>query len=92
MARPFPALSRSVDGVAEKSADLFLKSQYQHPQNKQWYSEYSMTRDGFSLLVMGFTGKSALEWKLKYIDAFNKMEEQIKGSAIPSAKPKTMGF
>ncbi len=36
-----------------------------------------MNRDGFSLLVMGFTGKEALEWKLKYIDAFNKMEAFI---------------
>ncbi len=27
-------------GVAEKSADLFIESQYQHPQNKQWYKEY----------------------------------------------------
>lgn len=37
-----------------------------------------MNRDGFSLLCMGFTGKEALEWKLKYIDAFNKMEEKLK--------------
>ena len=34
---------------------------------------YLMNRDGFSLLCMGFTGKKALEWKLKYIDAFNKI-------------------
>ena len=39
---------------------------------------YLMNRDGFSLLCMGFTGKKALEWKLKYIDAFNKMEETLK--------------
>lgn len=39
---------------------------------------YLMNRDGFSLLVMGFTGAKALEWKLKYIDAFNKMEKAIK--------------
>lgn len=39
---------------------------------------YLMNRDGFSLLVMGFTGKKALEWKLKYIDAFNKMEDTLK--------------
>ena len=37
-----------------------------------------MNRDGFSLIVMGFTGKKALDWKLKYIDAFNKMEEELK--------------
>ena len=65
-------------GVAEKSAELFIESKYQHPQNKQWYKEYLLTRDGFSLLVMGFTGKEALQWKLQYIEAFNKMEEQIK--------------
>ena len=29
------------------------------------------------LLVMGFTGKAALEWKLKYIAAFNAMEKQL---------------
>lgn len=66
------------EGVAEKSADLFIESKYQHPQNKQYYKEYLLTRDGFSLLVMGFTGQKALEWKLKYIDAFNKMEQYIK--------------
>lgn len=38
---------------------------------------YLMNRDGFSLLVMGFTGKQALAWKLKYIDAFNRMEQTI---------------
>ena len=30
---------------------------------------------------MGFTGSKALQWKLKYIEAFNKMEEAIKGQA-----------
>lgn len=39
---------------------------------------YFMNRDGFTLLAMGFTGKKALEFKLKYIEAFNKMEEAIK--------------
>ena len=64
-------------GVAEKSADLFTERTYQHPQNKQWYKCYDITRDGFSLLVMGFTGKKALEWKLKYIEAFNLMEQKL---------------
>lgn len=39
---------------------------------------YLMNRDGFSLIVMGFTGKKALNWKLKYINAFNQMEEKLK--------------
>lgn len=38
---------------------------------------YELTRDGFSLLVMGFTGKKAMEWKLKYIAAFNRMEQEL---------------
>lgn len=39
---------------------------------------YLINRDGFSLLVMGFTGDKALEFKLQYIEAFNAMEKQIK--------------
>lgn len=62
----------------ENSGDLFIESSYQHPQNKQTYKCYNLTRDGFSLLVMGFTGKKALEWKLKYIEAFNLMEQKIR--------------
>ena len=40
---------------------------------------YRITRDGFTLLAMGFTGKKALQFKLAYIDAFNKMEAEIVG-------------
>jgi len=39
---------------------------------------YFMNRDGFTLLAMGFTGSKAFDFKLKYIDAFNKMESQLK--------------
>lgn len=57
---------------------MFYKTEYVHEQNGQTYPMYQMNRDGFSLLVMGFTGKAALEWKLKYIAAFNEMERRIK--------------
>lgn len=59
---------------------MFIESSYKAGTGKN-YKEYLLTRDGFSLLVMGFTGSKALEWKLKYIEAFNKMEEHIKGQA-----------
>ena len=66
-------------GIAQNGGHpLFYKNIYIHPQNHQEYSEYLMNRDGFSLLCMGFTGKKALEWKLKYINAFNVMEEKLK--------------
>lgn len=45
---------------------------------------YLMNRDGFSLLVMGFTGAKALEWKLKYIEAFNAMERKLKEATYDS--------
>lgn len=57
---------------------MFYKSYYIEKQNKQIYPMYIMNRDGFSLLVMGFTGKKALEWKLQYIRAFNQMENIIR--------------
>ena len=40
---------------------------------------YRLTRDGFTLLAMGFTGQRALSFKLAYIDAFNRMEAQLHG-------------
>ena len=56
---------------------MFFKTEYIHPQNHQKYPMYLMNRDGFSLLAMGFTGKEAVQWKLKYIAAFNTMEQQL---------------
>lgn len=62
-------------GTPENSG-LFIKSEYIASNGKR-NPEYLMTRDGFSLLVMGFTGSKALEWKLKYIEAFNHMEAEL---------------
>lgn len=64
---------------AENSAlTFFHKSTYQVPGNFKKYPEYIMNKDGFSLLAMGFTGQKALQWKIKYIEAFNRMEEALK--------------
>lgn len=56
---------------------LFIESQYR-ASNGKMNKEYLLTRDGFSFLVMGFTGAKADEWKLKYIEAFNKMEQALR--------------
>ena len=50
-----------------------------------------MTRDGFTLLAMGFTGEKALKFKLDYINAFNQMEETIKsgGHHVPGQPPQS---
>ena len=56
----------------------FIPSDYQN--RGKTYKKYLLTRDGFSLLVMGFTGPAALHWKLLYIEAFNKMEQALRSN------------
>lgn len=63
--------------LKNEQTPMFFKTEYVHEQNGQTYPMYLMNRDGFTLLAMGFTGKEALEWKLKYIDAFNQMEQKL---------------
>jgi len=55
---------------------MFQKAKYK-AENGQVYEMYYMNRDGFSLLVMGFNGKNALEWKIKYIGVFNQIERLL---------------
>ena len=55
----------------------FNKSSYTDAKGEK-RPMYVMNRDGFTFLVMGFTGNKANEWKWQYINAFNKMEEFIK--------------
>lgn len=45
---------------------------------------YMMTRDGFSLIVMGFTGAKAMAFKLEFIEAFNKMERKLAAPQLPA--------
>lgn len=73
--------------AAENSATkkMFVESTYVN-RGKEYPMIY-MNRDGFTLLAMGFTGKKALDFKLKYIQAFNKMEQQIRNQ---SERPKLM--
>ena len=71
---------------AENSAvaKMFIESSYKAGTGKN-YKEYLLTRDGFSLLVMGFNGRESLEWKLKYIEAFNTMERKLKEISKPDS-------
>ncbi|NFQ98292.1 phage regulatory protein/antirepressor Ant [Clostridium botulinum] len=68
--------------------NLFIESTYISSRGRE-EKEYLLTRDGFSLLVMGFTGSKALDWKLKYINAFNEMEEYIKSQQNQIRLPQT---
>ena len=77
----------SIRGIlaAENSATKFFYESAFENRGKQ-YPEYLMNRDGFSLLVMGFTGEKALEWKVKYINAFNAMEQKLRNKELEKPK------
>ena len=70
---------RKLMTTAENSAllKMFSESTYLTEQNKV-QPMFIMNRDGFTLLAMGFTGEKALEFKIAYINAFNKMETELK--------------
>ena len=78
---------------AENSAlmDMFYETSYKAGTGKS-YKEYLMNRDGFSLLVMGFTGKEAMEWKIKYINAFNEMERKLAKPQLTLAEQMAQGL
>jgi Rha family phage regulatory protein len=55
----------------------FAESSYKDSTGRK-LPEYLLTRDGFTLLAMGFTGKRAMQFKIAYINRFNEMAEFIK--------------
>lgn len=59
----------------------FVLSSYCNDQNRE-LPMYVMNRDGFTLLVMGYTGEDAMKFKEDYIDSFNKMEKILKEQSI----------
>ena len=66
---------REILAVQNCATKFYYETSFEY--RGQSFPEYLMNRDGFSLLVMGFTGKEALQWKIKYIDAFNAMEKKL---------------
>lgn len=65
------------DDSTENSVQCFKQSTYKDETGKS-NKMYVMNRDGFTFLVMGFTGRKANEWKWRYIKAFNQMESFIR--------------
>lgn len=58
------------------SEKAFIKSSYTDATGKS-NPMYYLNRDAFSFVAMGFTGAKAAEFKWKYIQAFNKMEQEL---------------
>lgn len=82
---------RKIDQIAREIKASFYKRNFA-PLEKRVKSNlgngtyltrsYELTKDGFMLLVMGFTGKDAMAIKIAYIEAFNAMAEKIKQSEV----------
>jgi Rha family phage regulatory protein len=73
---------RSIENLVKNDStqncvQCFKKSTYKDYTGKS-NKMYVMNRDGFTFLVMGFTGSKANEWKWQYIKAFNQMESFIR--------------
>nr|DAH30601.1 MAG TPA: regulatory protein [Bacteriophage sp.]DAH31156.1 MAG TPA: regulatory protein [Bacteriophage sp.] len=69
---------RELDCSEEFRHGNFAESYYVNAQNKK-QPMYYITRDGFTLLAMGYTGEKAMQFKEAYIKQFNAMEKALIG-------------
>lgn len=67
---------RAIECSEEFSLRNFAQRDFDNERG-QTYQEYIITRDGFTILAMGFTGKKAMSWKEKFLTAFNAMESEL---------------
>ena len=72
---------RDVRELVDQCDNEFSRLNFEEIEYKDSYGRsqpmYEITRDGFSLLAMGFTGEKALKWKVKFIEAFSYMLDYI---------------
>lgn len=81
---------RSIDSVLASCPDsaklnFELCYEYNKLQNGKPLKYYQLTRDAFVFVVMGFTGEKATAFKWAYIEAFNRMEAQLRAQSLPPA-------
>lgn len=76
--RDIAKITDSKSGLSKEFARLnFEQTSYTDGWNRK-QKAYAMTRDGFTMLVMGYTGQKAMRFKELYIKRFNEMEQFIK--------------
>lgn len=71
---------RDINNIMQVLPPAFIESNFGLNEYKdkagRTLPSYLLTREAFSLLVMGLTGKAAIRWKLAYIEAFKALERQ----------------
>ncbi|RID87084.1 Rha family transcriptional regulator [Peribacillus asahii] len=76
---------------AEWGALNFQEAQYQHSQNKQWYSKFNLTEDAFTLVAMSYVTPEAMKMKVKFIQEFKRMREHIEqNKVVPLSKDQAL--
>jgi len=76
---------RNLDCSEEFSRRNFAPRKHQYTTGKNQIRDaemYQITRDGFSFLAMGFTGQEAAQWKERFINAFNQMEQLLNKALV----------
>lgn len=74
---------RELDVPKDFTERNFAPSEYTDPTGRK-LPMFHITRDGFTLLAMGFTGRAAMQFKLAYIEAFNAMEAELRSGPPPT--------
>lgn len=59
-------------------SNLFIERSEYHETARKEVRFFDMTKDGFTLLAMGFTGQKAVAFKIAYIEQFNAMEAELR--------------
>ena len=77
---------RKLDAPADFTERNFALSEFTDSTGRV-LPAYRLTRDGFTLLAMGFTGKEAMQWKVAYLNAFNQMEAELLAGTTRPANP-----
>ncbi|WP_433943509.1 Rha family transcriptional regulator [Paenibacillus sp. SN-8-1] len=55
----------------------FGETQYQHPQNKQWYPKFDLTEEAFAIVAMSYVTPAAMKMKVRFLEEFKRMRQQI---------------
>lgn len=75
-------------GMQEWGAHNFVHTQYQHPQNKQWYPKVNLTEDAFAIVAMSYVTPETMKMKVKFLEEFKRMREEL--SKPQHTLPQTM--
>jgi Rha family phage regulatory protein len=82
------AIRNLIRGLPEDfNARNFATVEYLDPKGEK-RPAFNLTRDGFTLLAMGFSGAKALAWKVRYIQAFNTMEDRLREKGNSTLLPR----